>query len=233
MYASMRKALSGVQYQARARVAVVKPKPEAGAGAVPLPAKQRRLPGMVCVVSAGPADQAAADAVKLMAEHLGCFVTAKGGLSTGDLPALLEQLPALQAADVVIAVAGADSGLPGVVAGMVDAPVVALPTAAGDAGGLGGLGSLVSAVASAAAGVSVVGIDQAGAAASTAARILRTAAARVEKLTAAAAAAASAVPAGAAASAGLAANNVVPHSALDGCLTLTPAVPVAAAAPAH
>lgn len=91
MYASLRKLLSaGVQYQARARVAVVKPKVEDGA---PKPAKQRRLPGVVCVVSAGPQDQAAADQVKLLAEHLGAFVTTKPRLSASDLPAFMEHLP--------------------------------------------------------------------------------------------------------------------------------------------
>lgn len=91
MYAALRKTLNaGVQYQARARVAVVKPKPDDDA---PAPAKQRRLPGMVCVVSAGPEDQAAADQVKLLAEHLGCFVTTKAQLSIRNLPGLLDHLP--------------------------------------------------------------------------------------------------------------------------------------------
>lgn len=128
---------------------------------------------------------------------------------------------ALQAADVVIAVAGADSSLPGAVAGMVDAPVIALPTSTANTSGLGGLGSLAAAASSCDMGVSVVGIDQAAAAATMAARILRTAAARVEKLTAAAAAAAAAP---AAPSAAAAANNVVPSSVLD--LNITPAVAV-------
>lgn len=222
MYASLRKALDGssVQYQARARIAVVKPKPADGA---PAPPKARRLPGIVCVVSAGPEDQAAADQVKLLAEHLGCFVTAKPAVSTRDLSGLMDQLPALQAADVVIAVAGADSNLPGAVAGVVDAPVIALPTSNANSGGLGGLGGLVSAVSTCSLGVSVVGIDQAPAAATMAARILRTAAARVEKLAAAHAASAAAPAMAPPATGAAAANNVVP-TALDS-LHLTPAMP--------
>jgi phosphoribosylcarboxyaminoimidazole (NCAIR) mutase len=114
----------------------------------------------------------------------------------------------------VVVIAGLDSGLPGVVCGLVDAPVIAVPTSNGATNGLQGLGNLVAAVSSCAPGVSVVNIDGTVAAAVMAARILRTAAARVEKLTAAAAAAAA--PAGAAgsngngASRGAVANNVVP-----------------------
>ncbi|KAF6266687.1 hypothetical protein COO60DRAFT_1623461 [Scenedesmus sp. NREL 46B-D3] len=152
--------------------------------------KQQRLPGSVCVISAGPEDQAAADQVKVAAEHLGCYVMSKQNLSTSNMPQLMEQMQALQAADVVVVIAGLDSGLPGVVCGLVDAPVVAVPTSNGASNGLQGLGNLVAAVSSCAAGVSVVNIDGTVAAAVMAARMLRMAAARVEKLTAAAAAAA-------------------------------------------
>jgi NCAIR mutase (PurE)-related protein len=94
MYACLRKLLSGVQYHARAKMLIVKPKQEDRQG--PPPPKQRRLPGMLCVVSAGPEDQAAADQVKLMAEHLGCFVTTKNQLSIRDLQGLMDKLPGEQ-----------------------------------------------------------------------------------------------------------------------------------------
>jgi phosphoribosylcarboxyaminoimidazole (NCAIR) mutase len=118
---------------------------------------------------------------------------------------------ALQAADVVVVIAGVDSGLPGVVCGLVDAPVIAVPTSNGASNGLQGLGNLVAAVSSCAPGVAVVNVDGTVPAAVMAARILRTAAARVEKLTAAAAAAApvAAAPANGI-QRGAVANNVVP-----------------------
>lgn len=120
-----------------------------------------------------------------------------------------------------MAIAGVDGSLPGAIAGLVDAPVIALPTSQGDTNGLAGLSGLVTAVSSCTMGVSSVGIDQPAAAAAMAARLLRVAAARVEKLTAAAAAAAPAPthPAGHGVSA---VNNVVP-TMLDS-LTLTPAL---------
>lgn len=91
MYASLRKLLSGVQYHARAKMLIIKPKQEDRQG--PPPPKQRRLPGMLCVVSAGPEDQAAVDQVKLLAEHLGCFVTTKNQCSIRDLQGLMDKLP--------------------------------------------------------------------------------------------------------------------------------------------
>lgn len=92
MYASLRKVLSGVQYHARAKMLLIKPKQEDNQ-AQPPPPKQRRLPGMLCVVSCGPEDQAAVDQVKLVAEHLGCFVSTKSQLSVQNLQGLIDTLP--------------------------------------------------------------------------------------------------------------------------------------------
>lgn len=141
---------------------------------------------------------------------------------------------ALQAADAVVAIAGVDSSLPGAIAGLIDAPVIALPTSQPNSSGLGGLGGLVAAVSGCNLGVSAVGIDQPAAAAMMAARMLRVAATRVEKLAAAQqAAAAAAAPVAAApvavpssngngngVAAAAAINNVVP-TMLDS-LSLTP-----------
>lgn len=188
MYSALRKIVTGedlkVQYQARAKMLVVKPQE----AAVP---KRQRLPGTVFVVSAGPEDQVAADQVKVAAEHLGCYVIAKQQLSTREVHKLVEQAAALQAADVIVAIAGVDSALPGVLSGLVDAPIIAVPTSnAANNNGLQGIGNLVAAVSSCAPGVSVVNIDGTVNAAVMCARMLRVAAARVEKLQAAAATAA-------------------------------------------
>lgn len=85
MYAAVRKLVPGVQYHARAKMLICKPQ-EAS-----LP-KQKRLPGTVCVVSAGPEDQTAADQVKLAAEHLGCYVLAKRNLSIINMSQLMGQM---------------------------------------------------------------------------------------------------------------------------------------------
>eukprot|EP00878_Enallax_costatus_P004965 GHUV01005221.1.p1 GENE.GHUV01005221.1~~GHUV01005221.1.p1 ORF type:complete len:222 (+),score=102.02 GHUV01005221.1:817-1482(+) len=187
MYSALRKmALDDdmkVQYQARAKMLVVKPQEPS------LP-KRQRLPGTVFVVSAGPEDQVAADQVKVAAEHLGCYVIAKQQFSTRDVGRLMEQATGLQAADVVVVIAGVDSALPGVLSGLVDAPIIAVPTSSAYNNGLQGVSNLVAAVSSCAPGVSVVNIDGTVSAAVMCAKMLRVAAARVEKLQAAAATAA-------------------------------------------
>jgi NCAIR mutase (PurE)-related protein len=85
MYASLRKLVPGVQYHARAKMLIIKPQDSAAP-------KQQRLPGSVCVISAGPEDQAAADQVKVAAEHMGCYVMNKQNLTTRNMPQLMEQM---------------------------------------------------------------------------------------------------------------------------------------------
>ena len=92
----------------------------------------------------------------------------------------------LQVADVVVVIAGVDSALPGVMAGLTDMPIIAVPTSTAANNGLQGIGNLISAVTSCAPGVSVVNIDGTISAAVMAAKMLRMVAARVEKLQAAA-----------------------------------------------
>jgi hypothetical protein len=184
MYSALRKMVTDedikVQYQARAKMLVVKPQECA------LP-KRQRLPGTVFVVSAGPEDQAAVDQVKVAAEHLGCYVIAKHQLNTQDLPKLMEQATGLQAADIVVVIAGVDTALPGVLCGLTDAPIIAVPVSTATTNPLQSLGSLLATVSSCPPGVSVVNVDGTVNAAVMCARMLRVVAARVEKLHAAAA----------------------------------------------
>lgn len=88
----------------------------------------------------------------------------------------------------MVVIAGADSVLPNVLSGMIDAPIIAVPTSTNST--LQGVGSWLTAVSSCAPGVSVVGLDGTISAAVMSAKVLRVAAARVEKLQAAAASAA-------------------------------------------
>lgn len=190
LYAAVRKLVPGVQYQARAKMLLAK----APGGDQPKPV---RLPGTVALLSGGPADQTAADQCKIAAEHLGCYTFAMAGHSAANMQRLVDSLPALQAADVVVVIAGADSSLPSVVAGLVDAPVVAVPTSTAGAPGFDGLASFAALAGACAPGVTVVGIDAAVSAAVLAARMMRMAASRVQKLAAANEAMAAAVEAAA------------------------------------
>jgi NCAIR mutase (PurE)-related protein len=72
---------------------------------------------------------------------------------------LFEHLPHLQEANVVVAVAGMEGALPSVVAGLIAAPVIAVPTSVGYGASFGGLAALLAMLNSCAAGISVVNID--------------------------------------------------------------------------
>jgi len=85
---------------------------------------------------------------------------------------LAERLPDLADADVIIAVAGLEGALPSVVAGLVRAPVVAVPTSVGYGTHLGGWTPLLAMLNGCAAGVSVVNVDNGFGAAMAAHRML-------------------------------------------------------------
>ena len=90
----------------------------------------------------------------------------------------------IRSADVVLVVAGMDGALPSVVAGLVDAPVVAVPTSVGHGVAAGGLSPLAAALNSCASGVVVVNIDNGFGGAVAAVKMLRAAgklAGRIEK----------------------------------------------------
>jgi pyridinium-3,5-biscarboxylic acid mononucleotide synthase len=85
---------------------------------------------------------------------------------------LLSANDRLEAADVVIVVAGMEGALPSVVGGLVRAPVIAVPTSVGYGASFGGLAALLAMLNSCAAGVTVVNIDNGFGAAAAASRIL-------------------------------------------------------------
>jgi hypothetical protein len=72
---------------------------------------------------------------------------------------LLDHLPALQEARVLVVVAGMEGALPSVVAGLVSVPVIAVPTSVGYGASFGGIAALLAMLNACAAGVSVVNID--------------------------------------------------------------------------
>jgi NCAIR mutase (PurE)-related protein len=87
---------------------------------------------------------------------------------------VIERAPGLDAADVVIVVAGMDGALPSVVAGLTRRPVVAVPTSVGYGAAFEGLAALLAMLNSCAPGVSVVNIDNGFGAGLVAHRIVRT-----------------------------------------------------------
>eukprot|EP00850_Spirogloea_muscicola_P023569 SM000368S13752 [mRNA] locus=s368:45747:47870:- [translate_table: standard] len=134
------------------------------------------LPGSVAILSAGTSDFAVAEEARVTAQVMGCAVWQLTDIGVAGLHRLLSELPVIRTADVVIVVAGMDGALPSVVAGLVDAPVIAVPTSIGYGAAFGGIAPLLAALNSCAPGVAVVNIDNGFGGAMLAARLLRSAA---------------------------------------------------------
>jgi NCAIR mutase (PurE)-related protein len=115
--------------------------------------------GLVVVVSAGTTDIPVAEEAALAAEHAGARVVRIFDVGVAGLHRIVSHAPVLRRARVVVAVAGMEGALPSVVAGMVECPVVAVPTSVGYGASFGGLAALLAMLNSCAAGVTVVNID--------------------------------------------------------------------------
>ena len=132
------------------------------------------IPG-VLVLCAGTADMPVATEAALTAELMGCEVETVFDVGVAGIHRLLDQREALERARVVIAVAGMEGALPSVVGGLVDAPVIAVPTSVGYGASFQGLAALLAMLNGCAPGVGVVNIDNGFGAGYLAATILRAA----------------------------------------------------------
>jgi NCAIR mutase (PurE)-related protein len=137
--------------------------------------------GVVGILTAGASDAPVADEAAWVASEMGCRIVRADDVGVAGLHRLEAPLRALreQHADVVIVVAGMDGALPSVVAGLMDVPVIGLPTSIGYGLGGGGVAALLSMLQTCAPGLVVVNIDNGvGAGASAALIANRVAAAR-------------------------------------------------------
>lgn len=123
------------------------------------PLAARRAVGSIVIASGGTSDMAVCEEAALTAEVLGNRVTRLYDVGVSGLHRLLSHLDVLTQARVVIAVAGMEGALASVVGGLVDCPVIAVPTSIGYGANFGGLAALLSMLNSCASGVSVVNID--------------------------------------------------------------------------
>lgn len=126
----------------------------------------------VAVVAAGTSDLPVAEEAAITLEFLGYAVDRVTDIGVAGLHRLLANVDRLRSAAVVIVVAGMEGALPSVVAGLIDRPVIAVPTSVGYGVGAGGFAALVGMLSSCAPGVTVVNIDNGFGAAVGAARIL-------------------------------------------------------------
>jgi NCAIR mutase (PurE)-related protein len=127
--------------------------------------------GTIVVAAAGTSDLPVAEEAACTAELMGNDVERLYDVGVAGLHRVLGERERLNAARVIIVVAGMEGALPSVVAGLVSAPVIAVPTSIGYGASFGGLAALLGMLNSCATGVSVVNIDNGFGAASIASLI--------------------------------------------------------------
>ncbi|NMB90112.1 MAG: nickel pincer cofactor biosynthesis protein LarB [Chloroflexi bacterium] len=164
MYAQVRERLPGAVYHPTARLLYYDGQPD-----------RTRQPG-VLVLTAGTADLPIAEEAALTAELMGQQVERVFDVGISGLHRLIDRLPLIQKARVIVVVAGMEGALPSVVGGLVSVPIVAVPTSVGYGASFNGLAALLAMLNSCATGVAVVNIDNGFGAGTLAARINRLAA---------------------------------------------------------
>ena len=141
-------ALPELEYHAAARLAVFVHAPPQAVGR-----------GTILVVAAGTSDLAVAEEAALTAEYMGHVVDRVYDVGVAGIHRLFAHAEKLRNASVLVVVAGMEGALPSVVGGLVDRPVIAVPTSVGYGASFGGLAALLGMLNSCAAGVTVVNID--------------------------------------------------------------------------
>ena len=129
--------------------------------------------GRVAVVSAGTSDLPVAEEAAVVAEAFGLRVDRITDVGVAGVHRVLERVPTLAEMECVIVVAGMEGALASVVAGLVPAPVIAVPTSVGYGASFEGLAALLGMLSSCVPGVLTVNIDNGLGAAMAAHRILR------------------------------------------------------------
>ena len=157
--AAVREELPDAVYRAEARILV--------RDVVPLPPPA----GKVAVLCAGTSDLPVAEEAAVTAERMGAAVERIYDVGVAGLHRLLSRVERFVDAHAIIVVAGMEGALPSVVGGLIDKPVIAVPTSVGYGAGFNGLAALLGMLNTCAAGVTVVNIDNGFGAGVAAARI--------------------------------------------------------------
>jgi len=144
--------------QAKKSVPDLQYHPAAGALYIDRQPDEPRQAGIV-IVAAGTSDLPVAEEAALTAQLMGHAPHRIFDVGVAGLHRLLPHLPALHAARVVIAVAGMEGALPSVLAGLIAAPIIAVPTSVGYGASFHGVAALLGMLNSCSAGIAVVNID--------------------------------------------------------------------------
>jgi NCAIR mutase (PurE)-related protein len=147
MYEAVRRRLPDAAYHEAARMILLRRE------------EAREVGKAVALVSAGTADMPVAEEAAVTAEFYGSPVDRIYDVGVAGIHRLLDKAERIRAANVVIAVAGMEGALASVVGGLVDKPVVAVPTSVGYGASMGGMAALFAMLNSCSLGVSVMNID--------------------------------------------------------------------------
>ena len=137
----------GLRYSSIARVAAL------------VVREPKKLTRSIGVITAGTSDLAVAEEAALTAEFYGSLVTRINDVGVAGIHRLFARLNTIKQCRVLVVVAGMEGALPSVVGGLVDKPVIAVPTSVGYGASFHGLAALLGMLNSCSAGVSVVNID--------------------------------------------------------------------------
>ena len=133
--------------------------------------EQAKPRGLVLVLCAGTSDLPVAEEALETARLMDCEVELIADVGVAGIHRLLDHRERIEAARVLVVVAGMEGALPSVVGGLVAAPVIAVPTSVGYGASFGGIAALLGMLNSCAAGITVVNIDNGFGAAAAASRI--------------------------------------------------------------
>jgi pyridinium-3,5-biscarboxylic acid mononucleotide synthase len=145
-YKAILEVTDSVVYSKIARICVVNP-------------KEIKKIGKIAVVTGGTADIAVAEEAALTCEVFGNNVERIYDVGVAGIHRLFNNIDRIRSANAIVAVAGMEGALPSVVAGLVDVPVIAVPTSVGYGANFKGLSALLTMLNSCAAGIGVVNID--------------------------------------------------------------------------
>jgi pyridinium-3,5-biscarboxylic acid mononucleotide synthase len=147
VFDSLKNDFKSIEYYSEARIMFIKNKE--------IPVSKNKI----LVVTGGTSDIPVAEEAAVTAEKLGNSVERLFDVGVAGLHRLLNNLKKLDEASVIIAVAGMEGALASVVGGLVDKPVIAVPTSIGYGASFGGLAALLAMLNSCASGIGVVNID--------------------------------------------------------------------------
>ncbi|QAT42234.1 nickel pincer cofactor biosynthesis protein LarB [Aminipila luticellarii] len=120
---------------------------------------EKKRAGKIAVCTAGTADIPVAEEAAQTAEYFGTYVERIYDIGVCGIHRLLSQIETIQSANCIVAVAGMEGALASVMAGLVDKPVIGVPTSVGYGASMNGLSALLTMINSCANGIAVVNID--------------------------------------------------------------------------